>query len=202
MKNPLLLRSSLIVASALLVATAAAHAQSSKPESTGYVLPGAGQGYVGLNAGKSRFSLDEGTPAFAAEKRDSAYSVYLGGYFNANLGLEIGYNDFGSVKRAGGRTKADGVNINLVGRLPLNDSFSLLGKFGTTYGRTEVSTDPVSDIVAGKEHAFGVSYGIGAEFAFTPQWSAVLQYDEHDLKYINAGRDRLSVTTLGLRLRF
>ncbi|WP_114970924.1 outer membrane protein [Rhodoferax ferrireducens] len=46
------------------------------------------------------------------------------------------------------------------------------------------------------------SYGVGAEYKFTPQWSAVLQYDEHDLKFAGDNRDRISVVSLGARYRF
>ena len=61
---------------------------------------------------------------------------------------------------------------------------------------------PGSGVAAGKETGFGVSYGLGAEYVFNPQLSAVLQYDEHRLKFAGEGRDRISATTVGLRYRF
>ncbi len=194
MKKPRHLLASLFVAAASLAAATGAQAQS--------ILPGASSSYIGLNAGQSDFSLDNGTGIFGSDRHDTAYSIYVGSYFNYNFGFEVGYTDFGSVSRAGGRTKADGINLSLVGKLPLGESFNLLGKLGTTYGRTDVSSAAGSGIAAGSESDFGWSYGVGAEFTFNPKWSAVLQYDEHDLKFAGGGRDRVSATSLGVRYRF
>lgn len=193
----------LCVAVASLAAVAGAQAQTSASSaSSGYALYGAGSSYVGLNLGQSDFSLGSGTGLFESEKRDTAYSLYVGSYFNANFGFEMGYTDFGKVKRAGGSTTADGINLSLVGRLPLGASFNLLGKLGTTYGRTDVSSAVGSGVPAGSENGFGWSYGVGAEYLFTPQWSAVLQYDEHELEFAGSGRERISATSLGVRYRF
>lgn len=193
----------LFVAAASLATAVGAQAQSSTSSpSSAYAMYGSGNSYLGLNAGQSNFSLGSGTGLFGSDKYDTAYNVYAGSYFNRNFGFEFGYTDFGSVSRAGGKTKADGINLSLVGRLPLSDSFNLLGKLGTTYGRTEVSSAAGSGVTAGSENEFGWSYGVGAEYSFNPQWSAVLQYDEHELKFAGGGRDRISATSLGLRYRF
>lgn len=164
--------------------------------------PGPGQSYIGLNAGQSNFMLGNGSGIFGFDEHDVAYNIYAGTYFTYNFGIEFGYVDFGSVNRAGGRTKADGISLSLVGKLPVGDSFKLLGKIGTTYGRTDVSSAGGSGITAGTDSGFDWSYGVGAEYAFNPQWSAVLQYDEHYLKFAGSGHDRVSATTLGVRFRF
>lgn len=186
-----------VLAVAGLTAGASAQAQSSN-----YSFYKPGSSYIGLNAGQSDFSLGSGTGAFPSDKRDTAYNIYGGSYFSDNFGFELGYTDFGNITRAGGTTKAEGFNLSLVGRIPLSPSFNLLGKLGTTYGRTDVSSAPASGIVSGSESGFGVSYGLGAEYAFNPNWSAVLQYDGHDLKFAGSGRDRVSATTVGFRYRF
>ena len=188
--------SATVLAVAALTAAAGAQAQSN------YSLYGPGANYVGLNAGKSDFSLGNGIGIFPSDKRDTVYNIYAGSYFNKNFGLELGYTNFGKVARAGGNTKAQGFNLSVVGTLPLSPSFNLLGKLGTTYGRTDVSSAPFSGVASGSESGFGVSYGLGAEYVFSPQLSAVLQYDDHSLKFAGSGRDRISATTVGLRYRF
>lgn len=189
--------SATVLALAALAAGASAQAQSSN-----YSLNAPGASYVGVNVGKSDFSVGNGNGIFSSESKDTAYSIYGGSYFNNNLGMELGFTDFGKINRAGGTTKAQGFNVSLVGRLPLSPAFNLLGKVGTTYGRTDVSSSPVSGVASGSESGFGVSYGVGAEYAFNPQLSAVLQYDSHDLKFAGNGRDRVSATTAGLRYKF
>ncbi len=180
------------------LAAGSVHAQATRNT---YGLYAPGSGYIGLNAGKSDFTLGNGLGNFSAEDRDTSYGIYGGSYFSNNFGLELGYTNFGKVERAGGTTKAEGINLSLIGRWPLNNSFNLLGKLGTTYSRTDVSANPLSGISTGSESGFGLSYGIGAEYAFTPSWSAVLQYDEHYAKYVN-GRERIGNTSVGVRYRF
>jgi len=195
--------SGLCVAAASLAMVVGAQAQSNSSSSNaGYMTTTPGNSYIGLSAGQSDFKLDSGIGLFNREKNDAAYSISAGSFMTNNFGFEVGYTDFGRVARAGGNTKANGINLSLLGRLPLGMSFNLLGKLGTIYSRTDVSSDPASGITAGTENDFGWSYGVGAEYTFTPQWSMVLQYDEHDLKYAGGNRDRVDVTSLGLRYRF
>lgn len=195
-----------VLAVAALAATTGAQAQSSSGTSasagSNYTFYAPGSRYFGLNIGRSDFSLPSGAGGFSSESKDTSYNLYGGSYFNNNFGVELGYTDFGKVNRGGGQTEAEGINLSLVGRLPLSNSFNLLGKLGTTYGRTRVSASPASGLATGTESDWGVSYGIGAEWAFTPALSAVLAWDEHNLKFVGSGKDRVSTASLGLRYRF
>lgn len=177
-------------------------AQSSTSSGSGYSMYAPGATYIGFNAGLSNYRLNNGAGNFPADQRKNSYSLYGGGYFSQNFGVELGYTDFERINRAGGSTKADGTSISLVGKLPVSPSFNLLGKLGTTYGRTEVSSNPASGIPAGKESGWGVNYGIGAEYMFSTNVSAVLQYDEYRLKYPGQGKDKISTTSLGIRYNF
>lgn len=194
------------LAMAALAATTGAQAQTSSSTSasasSNYSFYAPGSRYFGLNIGQSDFSLPSGAGGFPSDNKDTSYNIYGGSYFNNNFGVELGYTDFGKVNRGGGETEAEGINLSLVGRLPMSNSFNLLGKVGTTYGRTRVSASPASGLATGTESDWGVSYGIGAEWAFTPALSAVLAWDEHNLKFVGSGKDRVSTTSLGLRYRF
>ena len=192
-------KSQRVLSRLLVVAVSAAAGAGALAQSN---LPGASMGYVGLNAGQSNFRLDSGTGLFSADTLSTAYSLYTGGYFSNNFGVEVGYIDFGRVNRGGGSTKADGFNLSLIGKLPTGGSFNLLGRIGTIYGRSEVSSSTGSGIVAGTENVWDWSYGVGAEYLFNPNWSGVLQYDEHYLKFPGTGRDRITNTSLGARYRF
>ncbi len=191
----------LALAAASMAWTAPVQAQTTAANSD-YSFYAPGSGYVGLNAGRSRYNYPAGAGAFANDRNANAWSLYGGSYFNNNFGFELGYNDFGRVNRAGGSTKANGISLSLVGRAPISSSFNLLGRLGGTYARTEVSAAAASGIASGTNNKFDLSYGIGAEWAFSPRASAVLQYDEYNVRYVGSGRDRLNTTTLGLRYRF
>jgi opacity protein-like surface antigen len=162
------------------------------------------KGYVDLSAGQTDYRLGNGTGLFGHDNRSTAYTLSGGAYFTNNLGVEFGYTDFGRINRGGGSTRAEGLSLRLVGKLPVAQSFNLLGKIGTTYGRTDVSSAPGSGIAAGSDSGFGLSAGLGAELVFTPNWSGLLQYDIHDLRFAGGvnDRDRLAVLSLGLRYSF
>ena len=55
---------------------------------------GPGSSYVGINAGRSNFRLNNGLAGFPSDRSKNAYSIYGGGYFNNNFGIELGYTDF------------------------------------------------------------------------------------------------------------
>ena len=162
------------------------------------------QTYFDASIGSSDFSRpSNGFGIFSSDQSATAYSVRLGNYFyNQNIGIEVGYTDFGSVNRAGGTTKVDGINFSLIGRAPVSGSINLLGKVGTTYGHTDVSSNLASGVTAGSERGFDWSYGVGAEVLLNPQWSGVLQYEEHFVKFPGASSDRVSATSIGLRYRY
>lgn len=205
MKKTQRLATQLFVAIASLVAVAGAQAQSggkTAPATSGYSMYAPGGSYIGLAAGESDFSLGNGTGLYGSDNKDTSYSIRAGSYFNSNLGMEIGYTDFGRVNRAGGSTKADGFNVSLIGKLPVSPSFNVLGKIGTTYGRTDVSSGFGSGVASGSKSGWGLALGLGAEYAFTPQWSAVLQYETHDMKFAGSDNHRVNTTNLGVRYNF
>ena len=203
------LRSSrLLPAAALSIAalcgSLAAQAQASA--STNPVPPmfAPGTSYIALNAGTSDLSRPiTAFGVFGGQQQGQAWGVAMGNYLaGQNFGLEVGYADFGSVSRYGGSTKVDGITLSLLGRIPLSANFNLMGKVGTTYSRTDVSTDAANSSLAGSERGFDLSYGIGGELMITPKWSATLQYAEHFVKYPTTGNERISSTTLGARFYY
>lgn len=184
-----------------LLVTTSVQAQTAT-SAAGYSVMAPGNSYVDLGVGRSEFSLSNGLGGFNADKRDNAYSLRAGSYVNNVFGMEVGYTDFGNINRGGGSTKANGLNLSLIGKFPLSEQFNILGKLGTTYSRTEVSAAALSGLATGKEDGFKVSYGLGVEFNFTPQWSAVMQYEEHKMKFVGGETDRVGLTSLSARYRF
>ncbi len=202
MKPSRSISSSLAIAAVALAGASAVHAQTTSSPATGSSWYAPNSAYIGFNAGQSNYRQGCGTGAFSCGDKDDAYSIYGGSMLNNNFGLELGYLNMGDIARGGGTTKAEGVNLSLVGKLPLSQSFGLFGKVGTTYGRTNVSSLPGSGITAGKEDGFGLSVGAGVSYDFSERWSAVLQWDRHDFKFAGAGRENINATTLGVKYRF
>jgi OmpA-OmpF porin, OOP family len=188
------------IAAVAVLATAAAQAQSSSSSSGYSVLPWTQQGYVGLNIGKPDYNNSCGTGP-TCDDPDAALHVYTGGMFNEWLGLEVGYLNMGRADRAGGRTRAHGINLSLVGRIPVG-AVNLFAKGGATYGRTEVSADLLSGVSSGKGRGTGLSVGAGVGYDFGRNSSVVLEYGRHDFHFAGAGRKAVDLTSVGYMHRF
>lgn len=190
-----------VVALACGAAAVEAQTTSSNRVSDRSFVPGTQEGYVGLSGGQSKYDLRSGTGGFAFDDSDTAWKVYSGGYFNRNFGVELGYLNMGKAERIGGSTKAQGLNLSLVGRAPLSEQFDVFGKLGTTYGRTRTSGNSGLGVATGKDDGFGLSYGAGVRWAFNPQWAAVLEWERHRLHFADGNSD-VDMTTVGVQYRF
>lgn len=165
-------------------------------------LPYTNNGYIGLNVGRPKYSTSCGSAVFNCDDPSAAANVYVGGMFNSFLGAELGYLHMGDADRAGGTTRAQGVNLSLVGRIPVGSMFSVFGKLGTTYGRTRTEAMAGSGITGGKDSGWGGSYGVGASIDFTNNWSAVLEWQRHRFHFAGDQRDYVRTTSLGAKYRF
>lgn len=188
---------------ALLLGNATMNSQA-QPQSTGQdssLLPGVQRGYVGLSGGTSKYDLRSGSSGFEFDDSDTVIKLYTGAYFHPNLGLELSYLDLGKARRIGGRTSARGLNVSLTGRLPLTTQLDLVGKLGTTYGRTHTQGFGGFGVQPGKSDGFGLSFGAGLRWAFSPQWSAVLEWERHRLHFAD-GHSDVDTTTLGVQFNY
>lgn len=189
-------------AAAVLPAVAQAQAADDAGTPNTSLLPSARRSYLGLNLGRSHYNLRCGSTSFLCDDTDNSVHVYAGTMVDNFWGVELGYLNMGRIARAGGDTRAQGLNLSLVGKAPLGRSFGVFGKVGTTYGRTETSALASSGIAAGTERGFGLSYGAGVSYDFTPRLSATLQWDSHDFRFAGSGRDPVRSTSLGLQYRY
>ncbi|XAH24946.1 porin family protein [Xylophilus sp. GW821-FHT01B05] len=199
--NRLLSRSLLATAAALAAFGAQAQTYGSSTTTGNSFIPGMTDGYVGLNVGRSKYDLDGGSGGYNFDSKGTTGSIYTGAMFNPNFGMELGYLNTGSIDRAGGSTRAQGLNLSLVGKAPLGERFGVYGKLGTTYGWTRTSAALDSGINDGKDHGFGLSYGVGASYKFTPQWAGVVEWNNNDFHFAS-GRDSVRAVTVGLQYHY
>lgn len=165
------------------------------------LMPGTRRGYVGLNIGRSDYGDLSCGIGFSCDDSGTRAQVYTGGYFNDWMGLELGYLNEGKVDRSGGSTRAEGINLSLVGRVPFG-TFNAFGKVGATYGRTRVSASPLSGITEGRERGWGPSFGVGVGYDLTPASGVVLEWTRHDFHVPGGGRSNIDGTSLGYVYRF
>lgn len=163
-------------------------------------IPYTASGYAGFAIGRADYRLDCAT-GFSCDNTTHVGKAYLGGMFNPWLGVELGYIRFGSVGRNDGRTRAHGLNLALVGNVPIVDQFSVFGKLGTTYSRTSTTASPFALTPTGGDSGWGPAFGVGLRWKFSRQASAVLEWERHRLHFADDKADA-HATLLGVRWEF
>lgn len=168
----------LAIASACLLATGSALAQADS------------YGYFGLSAGQSRSNMNTrttveqllgaGTYSLTSNLRDTGYKAFLGYQFNPYVGMELGYFDLGhfgfdATPSTGGalagRYKMKGIDLDLVGTMPLSERWSASARIGVQDAQTNASFTPtlpvtLTDLNRSKRDV-NVKYGVGLQYAFS-----------------------------------
>ncbi len=191
----------LALAGAALAAALPAMAQA--PSGTGsWWQPGPGRTTIGLNVGRSNFQGDC-VAGYACDDKGNAFSLYGRNMANDLWGSQLGLVHMGRIERAGGSTRAWGLDLSLVGRTPLgSQGFGVYGKVGALLGHTRVTADPASGLPTGNRNGIGLSIGAGVSWDFSPKMSAVLEWDRYDFRFPGAGRDAFHTTSIGLQYRY
>jgi OOP family OmpA-OmpF porin len=179
--------------------------------------------YVGGNVGKSSGDFDDGRiigvpPATvtgtSSDDRDTSYKLYGGYQFHRNFAVEGGYFDLGRFNygytTAGGAFSGDtryrGLNLDLVGTLPVWDRLSVIGRVGAAYTRqrTSISTTGGLPDMGGSrtDNSWGPKVGVGLEYAFTPSLAVRAEWERYRIREGVRGRGDVDVATIGLVYRF
>jgi OOP family OmpA-OmpF porin len=188
MKNPNPLRSiSLAVFALLGLQTAQAQSALGTLE--------LGYPYLGLDVGQTRASLAEqrivdsvlpmgvtGT-VDNVDKKATSYRVFLGYQFNRYIATELGFFNLGkygfssTTAPAGnfnGQIKYRGIDLDLVGTLPVTDNLSLLARGGIRQAKANAvfTGSSSSPVTTADRSESGANYKVGAglQYAFSPHF--------------------------------
>ncbi len=148
--------------------------------------------YAGAGIGQTRAAIDEPrlrnslsangatVSSFNSDERDQGYKLFIGKRLNPYFAVEAGYFDLGkfgftSTTMPTGALRGEaafkGVNLDLVGQMPLSQRFSLLGRAGMNYAKTNTHfrgdrlyaiTNPDAS-----ERKLAGKVGVGLEFKFS-----------------------------------
>ncbi len=149
--------------------------------------------YGGISLGQSRARIDEEritanllgagltTTSMTRDESDKAYKLFGGYQFNRNFALEAGYFNLGqfgftsTTVPAGtltGQIKLHGLNLDLVGTLPLTARLSAIGRVGAQYASardTFSGTGAVSVLNPNpSKRAANYKFGAGLQYELTP----------------------------------
>ena len=119
--------------------------------------------------------------------------------------------------RINGKYELDGLQAQLVGSWPVNDSLSVFGKLGlfqsrlrySETGQVQISYGPHA-FTAPNDDATQASFGLGVEYRFSPRWSARFDWDRYPgigrtvafLDTDNGRFDSVNSYLIGINYRF
>jgi len=182
--------------------------------------------YMGLGTGESKARIDGdriqqgllnqglSTNSLTEDKDDTGYKAYLGFPIHPNWALETGYFDLGRFGFSAnttplgsltGSARIRGLNLDLVGTLPVTDRWSVIGRVGAAYAQTQdhfsgtgavLVTDP-----SPSRREINYKFGFGTQYAFTPALSLRLEAERYRVNDAVGSHGDVDLYTLGLVYR-
>lgn len=185
--------------------------------------------YGGASVGRSAATIDDdritgglavqglATTALDDDDRDTGYKVFGGYQFTPNLGVEAGYFDLGNFgyrasTAPGGSLSGDirlkGLNLDLVGTLPLAGRLSALGRLGVVsvrasdnFSATGAVRMPYASASPSKRSA-GVKAGLGLMYDVTDSLAVRAEVERYRIKDAVGNRGDVDLLSVGLIYRF
>ncbi|MFC5571254.1 porin family protein [Lysobacter yangpyeongensis] len=152
-------------------------------------------GFVRAEVGNANIEIDN------ADGDDTAYSVRGGYFFNANIGVEGFYSNFGEDEEDGVSGKITGYGLGVVAKKNFganNSGFYVDGRAGVVRTKTEVS---VTGLGSADDSSTKPYVGVGVGYDFSDAFGLSLNYG-----YVRAdafGEDvNVQTLTLGGEFRF
>jgi OmpA-OmpF porin, OOP family len=182
--------------------------------------------YGGASAGQSRAKIDDPRitrsllgNGFASsiddDDRDIGYKIFGGYQFNRNFALEGGYFDLGKFGYTArtvpsgtltGSSRIRGLNLDLVGTLPITDKFSAFARVGLNYADVRDSFSGTGAVRVlnpnpSKREA-NYKFGVGAQYAFTDALAMRVEAERYRINDAVGNRGDVDLVSVGLIYRF
>jgi OOP family OmpA-OmpF porin len=183
--------------------------------------------YVGVNAGQSMAKIDDTRIAnglvgsgftsviISDHDRDTGYKVFGGYQFNKNLALEGGVFELGqfgfdaATLPAGtlnGTIKLRGINIDLVGSLPITQKFSVFGRIGANYAEARDTFAGTGAVVVLNPNpgAFDThpKVGLGLQYALSESVAVRAEMERYRINDAIGNKGDIDLVSVGLVYRF
>lgn len=184
-------------------------------------------GYIGGNIGRSKAHFDEAdiaarvrapgpvTTSIASDDEDRGYKLFGGYQFHRNFAVEAGYFNLGDFNFTAttvppgtqtGEMKVRGLNVDLVGSLPITEKFSAFGRVGATYARTKGTFAGTGAVIvtnpSPSDRDLNYKFGAGLQYDFTPRFGIRAEAERYRVSDAVSGRDNVDLFSVGLVWRF
>ena len=183
--------------------------------------------YAGASVGASKAKIEDSTvttgilggtdttTGIVNHDRDTGYKIFGGYEFNRFIGIEGGFFDLGKFRYStsnvpggtlNGTTKIRGVNIDLVGFLPITEKFSALGRFGLTQAETRAAFSATGTATVPNPNPskrdMNYKYGIGLQYDFSKAVAMRAEAERFRVNDAVAHKGNIDFISAGLVVRF
>ncbi|MGB4344359.1 MAG: OmpA family protein [Moraxellaceae bacterium] len=183
--------------------------------------------YGGFNIGQSRATIDDeriiaellnsglSTTSLTNDDRDTGFKIFGAYQFNKNIAIEGGYFDLGEFGYSAvtsppgtlaATMKARGLNVDVVGILPLTEKLSAFGRAGVNYAdvKDSFSGSGAVTVLAPSPSEKGASYkmGLGLQYDFTRSIGVRAEAERYRLDDAIGNMSDIDLVSLGLVFRF
>ena len=183
--------------------------------------------YASGNLGQARASIDDARISNALQlqgyssssitdrNRDTGYKLQFGYQLNRHFAIESGYFDLGKfgytattipTGMLSGDVRFKGLNLDLIGMLPLTDKFSALARIGVTSARTSgtfASNGPGYITNANPSvRDTNLKVGLGVMYNLTDALALRLEAERYRVNDAVGNRGHVDMVSLGVLYRF
>ena len=183
--------------------------------------------YGGLNIGQSRSTIDDAritsslvgqgstATSISDDNRSTGYKIFGGYKINKNFALEGGYFDLGKFGftattappgTLSGNIRLKGLNLDLVGILPITEKFSAFGRAGlnNAEAKDSFSGTGIVNVLNTNPSRRETNYelGLGVQYDFTESLGMRLEAERYRINDAVGNRGDIDVFSLGLVYRF
>ncbi len=183
--------------------------------------------YGGVGVGQSRAMVDDEAVAarlrangvnptnISVDESDTTFKAFAGYQINRNFGVEAGYFNLGNsgftstTMPAGtysNQLKIDGVNLDLVGTLPLTEKWSALARAGAQYSNVRTDSKSTGAVTipsaSQSDKSFSYRYGLGIQYEVNQSLFVRAEADLNRVKYASGDRGNVCNYSVSLVIPF
>lgn len=183
--------------------------------------------YIGGNLGQTRADIDENRIAKSLlesgfsntlvndDSTDRGYKLFGGYQFNSYLALEGGYFDLGEFSFTSttqppgtfnGKIELRGVNLDVVGFVPITEKFSAFARIGVNYAEARDKFNGTGSVHVlspnAKERDTNPKVGAGLQYAFTDKLAMRLEAERYRIGDAVGNKGDIDLLSVGLVYRF
>jgi OOP family OmpA-OmpF porin len=149
--------------------------------------------YVGGSLGSTKYNGPD-IGGVSTDDSGTGGKLYGGYEITPNIAVEAGYANLGKASSAAGHVKGEGIFVDAVGKVPITDSFSALGRIGAFNGKAKTN-------LGDSDRDTNAKFGLGVQYDFNKQTSLRGEWERYKFKAFGEKADT-DMYSVGVNYKF